>query len=209
MSSSRPVTPQPAGPVLPNRRQLTIPIGLACGLALVLWLTWRGAPLVPAVPLPELARTNLYRLHGSWYQTGHTNPFTGVLLEFYPGGRPMSRSVVSNGLLNGLSEGWFTNRQMQVREYYRDNVADGVRTRWYPNGHKLSEATIVHGKIEGIFRHWHQDGSLAEESPMRAGQQEGVGRAYYADGYLQEEVEVRDGKVINKQTWKEGERQGQ
>jgi antitoxin component YwqK of YwqJK toxin-antitoxin module len=189
-------------------RELAIPTGLACALGLVLWVTWRPAPPPPATPLLELSRTNLCRLHGSWYQTGHTNPFTGVLLEFYPGGRPMSRSVISNGLLNGLSQGWFTNGQLQIKETYHDNFSDGLRTKWYPNGQKLSEATIVHGQIEGLFRHWHIDGSLAEEIPMHDGHQEGIGRAYYPSGYLAEEVEVRDGRVIRKITYKPGERKG-
>jgi len=163
-------------------------------------------PAAPPQPLTELNRTNLMRFHGQWCQFGRTNPFTGALVDNYPNGAKMSRSIIANGLLNGLSEGWFTNGQMQVRETYRDNVSDGLRSKWYPNGHKLSEATIVHGKIEGVFRHWHIDGSLAEEIPMHDGQQEGVGRAYYPDGYLAEEVDVREGKVVNKQTWKPEER---
>ncbi len=188
------------------RSELAIPVILTCALGWLVWFSWRPAP-IPAGPPPlELSRTNLYRLQGAWYQTGHTNPFTGILLEFYPGGQPMSRSLVSHGLLNGLSLGWFTNGQLQVSEVYHENVADGLRTRWYPNGRKLSEATIVHGQIEGLFRHWHQDGSLAEEIPMRAGRQEGIGRAYYADGFLQDEVEVRDGKVVSQHHWPDGER---
>ncbi len=74
----------------------------------------------------------------------------------------MSRSVVSNSLLNGLSESWFTNGQIQVRETSRDNFSDRLRNKWYPNGRKLLEAPIVHGEIEGILRHWHNDDSLAE-----------------------------------------------
>jgi len=163
-------------------------------------------PAAPPLPVSELNRTNLMRFHGVWCEFGHTNPFTGVLVETYANGAKMSRSVISNGLLNGLSEGWFTNGQMQVRETYRDNLSDGLRTKWYPNGNKLSEAMIMHGKIEGVFRHWHIDGSLAEEIPMHEGRQEGVGRAYYPSGYLAEEVEMRDGKVVNKQTWKPEDR---
>lgn len=203
---------QPAQTPCLQRLALLIPLVACLVLVLGLWVTLTRKPVV-AVSVreagpPELDRTNLMRLGGLWCEKGRTNPFTGVLLEFYPGGQPMSRSVISNGLLNGLSEGWFTNGQMEVQEIYRDNLSDGVRTKWYPNGHKLSEATIVRGKMEGIFRHWHADGSLAEEIPMHAGRQEGVGRAWYPSGYLAEEVEVRDGKVVNKRTWKPGERKG-
>jgi antitoxin component YwqK of YwqJK toxin-antitoxin module len=177
---------------------------LAFVVLVACWLLKSRRPS-PAAPALELNRTNLFRVHKLWYQANHTNPFTGILVEYYPAGALMSRSVVSNGQLNGLSEGWFTNRQMQIRETYRANVSDGLRTRWYPNGRKLSEATIQQGKIEGTFRRWHQDGSLAEEIPMKDGQQAGVGRVYYVSGFLQAEIEMRDGKMVSKKTWKDGE----
>ena len=198
MNNSPPIKP----PVL------LLPLALSLALMLALWVTWPHAcPLPPATPsLVELNRTNLMRLQNHWCLVGQTNPFTGVMLEFYPGGARMSRSVISKGLLNGLSQGWFTNGQMQVQETYHDNRSDGLRTKWYPNGQKLSEATIVQGQIEGVFRHWHIDGSLAEEIPRHDGRQEGIGRAYYPSGFLAEEVEVRAGKVVTKRTWKPEDR---
>jgi len=161
------------------------------------------------VPPPaEVALTNLLHRSGFWWQkeAGRTNLFTGVLVDYYPGGLLMSRSVVSNGQLNGLSEGWFTNRQMQIREYYRTNVADGLRTKWYPNGQKLSEAPIVLGKIEGTFRRWHVNGKLAEEIPMHNGQPDGVGRVYFESGCLKEEIEMRAGKEVHRTSHQDGER---
>ncbi len=184
------------------------PVIALLGLVVLVYIAVHrpGPAVVVSRPLPELNRTNLVRLQNFWCEAGHTNAFTGVLVEHYASGALMSRSVVANGLLNGLSEGWFTNGQIQVRESYRDNVSDGLRTKWYPNGHKLSEATIVNGQIEGVFRRWHSDGSLAEEIPMHDGHQEGVGRAFYPNGYLAEEVEMRDGKVIHQQSWQPDDR---
>lgn len=193
---------------LPGSKSAWLLLSLVLGLALAgIWFWYRPSSQPAAVsrPMVEMNRTNLVRLQERWCEAGHTNPFTGVLLEVYPGGGLMSRSVISNGWLNGLSQGWFTNGQMQIQETYHDNVADGLRTKWYPNGQKLSEATIMHGQIEGIFRRWHEDGSLAEEIPMHDGHQEGLGRAYYASGFLAEQVDVRAGKVLNQQTWKDGE----
>lgn len=187
-----------------SRPAWLIPLALGLTFGLVLVLVWRPARL-PVAALPELARTNLIRLDGRWCQRGQTNPFTGMLLDYYPGGTLMSRSLVSNGLLEGLSEGWFTNRQPEIRETYRTNVADGLRTRWYPGGQKLSEAMIVLGQIQGPFRRWHLNGTLAEEIPMRDGRQEGVGRVFYPSGFLAMEVERRAGRVVAQQEWKDGE----
>lgn len=200
-----PVNDQSAPP--PGRK----PVGwlllfvLLFGLCAVgIWWTSQRSPH-PA-PLPEMNRTNLVRLNNRWLLPDGTNLFTGVLMEYYPDGQRESRSVVSNGMLYGLSEGWFTNGQIQIRESYWSNLSDGVRTRWYPNGNKLSEATVARGKIQGVFRHWHQDGTLAEEITLRDGVQEGVARAYYSSGSVRTELMMHDGKMVSQKSWKEGEK---
>ncbi len=206
MSSLRAVNDQPATSPRPGVRVLLLPVALGLALGLAVTLTWRSVPPPPPPSLPELARTNLLHLGGVWFEKGRTNPFTGVMLDFYPGGALMSCSMVSNGLLNGLSEGWYTNHQLQVRETYRTNYSDGLRTKWWPNGKKLSEAPIVLGKIRGLYRRWYQDGVLSEEIPMQNGRIEGVGRAYYESGCVKAEITYHDGKASEQHTWKDGER---
>ena len=191
-------------------RNLMIPLGL-CGL-LVLGLVLSRRPVPPPSPAPvvltELCRTNLVHRDGMWYQAGHTNTFTGILLEFYPDGSRKSRSAVAHGLLNGLSKGWYTNGQLQVSETYQANFSDGLRTKWYATGKKLSEAKVVLGKIEGVYRRWYPDGTLSEEIPMRDGQIDGIGHAYYESGYVKATVEYRAGKVVAQHNWTDGEQKG-
>ncbi len=176
--------------------------GFAVALALVYSFMLRVHPGNLEVP-----RAGLLRRDELWYQIGRTNPFTGVMIEFYSDGALLSRSMISNGQLNGLSEGWHTNGQMQIREYYSANLSDGLRTKWYPDGNKFSEAMIVQGKIEGTFRRWHENGTLAEEIEMCNGKPDGVGSAYYKNGSLKTESQMRNGQVIKQTSWKEGERQ--
>lgn len=204
MSAIRPLPDQPSiSPQSQPKRVLLIPLGF-CGAVGILLMLALAPGRHPSARLPELSRTNLFRLDGLWCQIGHTNPFTGILLEFYPEGILQSRSVVSNGLLNGVSEGWYTNRQMEVREYYRTNFSNGLRTKWYPDGRKLSEATIVLGKIQGVFRRWHENGTLAEEIPMRDGKIEGTGHTYYESGLLKTELTIHDGAVVQSKSWPDG-----
>ena len=183
-----------------------IVIALSAGLLVLSGVSWRTK--VPAAMLVEASRTNLELRSTGWFPKGQTNPFTGILVDYYPGGRQMSRSVVSNGLLNGMSEGWYTNGQVQVQETYVANFSDGLRTRWYANGNKLSEATVVHGKMTGLYRRWYEDGKLAEEIPMNAGRIEGEGRAYYESGFLKAAVKYEAGKAVQQKTWPDGEQKG-
>jgi antitoxin component YwqK of YwqJK toxin-antitoxin module len=46
---------------------------------------------------------------------------------------------VSNGQLNGVSEGWFTNGVLQIREHFMDGSSEGPVTKWHSSGAKLSE----------------------------------------------------------------------
>jgi antitoxin component YwqK of YwqJK toxin-antitoxin module len=189
---------------------LVLPLSACLVLVVVLGLILWPAKTHQIAALPEVANTNLIHFDGRWcqFQTGHTNPFTGFLLEYYPSGPLQSRSMVSNGLLEGLSEVWHTNGQLQIREYYRTNFSDGPRTKWYSDGKKLSEATIVLGKMQGVFRRWYENGRLAEKIPMQDGKIEGVGKSYYESGYLKTELTISNGEVIQTKNWPDGERSG-
>lgn len=153
-----------------------------------------------------VARTNLVFSAGRWYQPPGSNAFTGVMVEFYPDGTLSSRTAVSNGLLNGISEGWYTNGQPQIRECYKASVADGLRSKWYSNGQLKSEATIVRGKLEGTFRSWHENGQLAERIEMVEGNPSGEAWAFYRSGFVRSRTALRAGQVLARESWEDGER---
>ena len=152
----------------------------------------------PAAPPQnvEARRDSLKLRDGLLYRPGETQPFTGSMTEYYPDGTLQSRSVVCNGLLHGVSEGWYTNGQRQVLEHFVAGVAHGPRTKWRPDGQKLSEAEVVDGRLEGMFRRWHENGALAEEIPMKAGEPDGVARAFNPDGSLKAEARLQAGQVL-------------
>ena len=183
-----------------------IPLGLGLILALAgLRAGWGGRHPQSAPVLSEENQTNLVRLDNRWCQVGHTNPFTGIMLEFYPDGSPQSRSVVSNGLLTGLSTCWYTNGQLQVRESFKEGVSDGLREKWYENGAKQSQASIVAGKIIGTFQSWYKNGQLAQQIEMQSGQPNGTAWAYYPSGFLKAKTTVKEGKVLDRRSWEDGQ----
>jgi antitoxin component YwqK of YwqJK toxin-antitoxin module len=194
-------TSQRNGAQAPLRRRVIFLL-VAGGLVFSLWaiLHW------PEGAKPrELSRPELVLRAGRLYQAGQTEPFTGTMVESYSKGSLKSRSALSNGLLDGVSEGWHTNGQLAVREHFRMGVSHGLRTKWYVQSGKMSEAMIVQGKLHGTFRRWHENGALAEEVEMRNGNPDGSSQAFYASGFVKAQVRLQNGKVLEQQFWKDGE----
>ena len=132
-------------------------------------------------------------------------PFTGFVLEEYADGQLRSRSSVSNGLIEGLSQGWYTNGVLQVAEHFVRGVSHGLRTKFYPSGEKLSVAHIIEGELQGIYERWHDNGQLAERVFLTNGVADGESLAYHADGSLKARVRLDHGKVVEQKFWNPGE----
>ena len=160
----------------------------------------------PTVVVTEVSRRDLTLHDGRWFRAGSTGPYTGWMTDQYPDGTSLFRSAVSNGMLNGLSQGWYTNGQLQIQEFFQNNLSHGLRQKWYSNGRLMSEATIVEGKLEGTFRRWHENGQLAEQIEMKNDKPDGLARAFYPSGFPHFETEVRAGVVVARHTHQDGER---
>ena len=148
------------------------------------------------VSLEQVSRNNLVLQSGRWMKTGETNVFTGVMVEFYPDGTLQSRSVVSNGLLNGVSEGWRTNGVLAVREMFNAGRSHGVRTKWDESGNRIAETDIRAGEIEGMHREWHTNGQPALEVTMVSGTPHGLSRKWNPEGLLVGQWSLSNGVVL-------------
>jgi hypothetical protein len=155
-------------------------------------------------PRVELLRKDLVIRAGLLCGAGGAEPFTGTVTDAYDGGELKSRSVVSNGVLEGLSQGWYTNGQLQVEEHFVAGVSHGLRTKWYPNGQPLSQVMIVEGKLQGRFRRWHETGALAEDVELSDGQPHGVAWSYYPSGFVKAEAHLQTGQVLAHRYWEDG-----
>lgn len=180
---------------------------VAVPVAVLLTRSQRPSSTPPIATAPQtVSRTNLLLVSGRLCLIGQTNGFTGTLVE--EGATSLrSRSVVSNGVLHGLSEGWHTNGQLQVSEFFNQGVSHGIRTKWYLNGQKLSEARIVEGKLNGPFRRWHENGVLSEQVEFVADQPQGISLSYFPSGSIKARVVMSGGKMVEQTFWKDGEKQ--
>ena len=158
------------------------------------------------VSITESARTNFVWQEARWHYKGKTNLFTGCMVDYSTNGFQVWRSMITNGLPNGLCETWYTNGQLQMREYFKDGYSDGVREKWYSSGAKLSQASIVKGQVVGVFKSWHENGHLNEEIEMQAGKPQGKAWSHYPSGCLKSASVVSNGAVLEQKCWKDGEK---
>jgi antitoxin component YwqK of YwqJK toxin-antitoxin module len=138
--------------------------------------------------------------------------YTGYLVEYYTGSSTnqlRSRSMIRDGKLNGLSEGWFAGGEPQVAETFIDGKSHGTRVKWHRNGVKEAEDAIEHGELSGPCRKWHENGQLAEQMTMVSGQADGQARSWHPDGSKKAEVRLEMGKVVEQEFWKQGKRPGE
>jgi MORN repeat variant len=136
-----------------------LPVGMILGLIALVLIgirIWGSRQTLQVAPSVE-------------YSQGQTNLFTGYLVERYPGGELQSRSAISNGLMHGVSEGWYTNGVLAVREAFSEGKSHGVRTKWSMEGSLRSQATIAQGQLEGPYKEWHTNGKPSLEIHFRAG----------------------------------------
>jgi antitoxin component YwqK of YwqJK toxin-antitoxin module len=173
-------------------------------LCLLLWAGLAAVFIQPGRPphlslVRELPKSALEVRDGKFCHIGTTNLFTGFVLEHYDTGALQSRSMVRDGLLDGVSEGWRQDGKLQVREYFLAGVSHGERAKWHANGVTASRAPIDHGKIHGVFRRWHENGILAESIPMVNGHAEGVAVAYYPSGCVKSKVTMHADKAVSRQ----------
>lgn len=179
-----------------NRSVFVAGIVLAAVVSLAIGLRRWGWARSAAATEETVSRDRLVLREGRWMKTDETNMFTGLMVDFYSDGTLQSRSAVSNGLLQGVSEGWWTNAVLAVRETFREGRSHGVRTKWDIEARRISETDIREGEIEGLHREWHTNGKPSLEVTMARGKAQGVARKWSLEGELAGQWVMSNGVVI-------------
>ena len=160
-------------------------------------------------PLTVVSVDQIYRDSGLIKLIESKGLYSGCLVDHYKNSKTnslKSRSLVKGGKLNGLSEGWYSDGQLQVRETFVESRSHGVRIKWYSNGKKKAEDTMKHGELHGSCRKWHDNGLLSEEMTMINGKANGRARSWHKDGSLKAEVLLKMGEVVDQKFWEMGEK---
>lgn len=178
-----------------NKRRLLTAAAAVLLLAAGAWL-W----LWPEAPVPgEINRSALVLRDGRLCLKDSGKPFTGIVFEQAAGDRRLSELTVRDGILNGLSKGWYDSGAQEVEENFVDGKSSGVRKRWHANGKLKNEATIVNGELHGPYTEWHDDGSMAARMNMVHGKGEGLCEAWYPGGAPKARVILAAGEPVTKE----------
>ena len=182
---------------------------MALGLAIVLGIADYSIKLNEEVdsvlpPVREVARFRMETRLGRLYQRETTSPFSGFVTDYSAEGRLKGRSGVASGRLHGLSESWWPDGKLEMREQFQDGIPHGVRTTWHTNGALRSEGRLVSGKQQGLYRQWSETGILLAQAEFADGQPHGLSRAWHPSGFVKAEALMEHGKVVTRQFYPDG-----
>jgi len=99
---------------------------------------------------------------GLWYEVDSEGPYTGVMVEYWPGGEKKAEAELVGGRVHGRLTEWYEDGQEASRAEYRDGILHGEAAAWYEDGQKLAEVEFVDGE-EVSRREWDAEGDPIEQ----------------------------------------------
>ena len=95
---------------------------------------------------------------GLRYEINSDDPFTGIVVEYWPNGQKEQEWEYRDGKLHGTTTNWYENGQKWSETEFRDGKAHGQMIVWYKNGKKQREGAFRNGKpISG--KCWDKNGN--------------------------------------------------
>lgn len=116
-----------------------------------------------------------------FYMEGSDTPYTGQIVESYPGGQHKSAVIVVYGSPTGAIQ-WFENGQKQMEASTGSLHQTGRVTEWYENGQKKSEQNIVEGRQEGPATQWYENGQMQSYGSIHDNKRVGLSTVWYENG---------------------------
>lgn len=121
--------------------------------------------------------------------------YDGALYQLYKN-KNDTESVVyfSNGIMNGVSKKWYSNKQLMELRYYSNGEKNGPQISFFDNGNKKFEFIAQNDKYEGILKEWNREGQLVHLATFRNGQEEGPQKMWYDNGKIRANYVMLNGK---------------
>ena len=121
--------------------------------------------------------------------------YSGFLYQFQPNNRDtLILKGYYNGLENGISKKWYSNRKLMEERYYLEGKKNGKQIAFWENGNKKFEFTAINDIYEGEMKEWNIDGKLIHLANYRNGQEEGTQKLWYDNGKIRANYVLINGR---------------
>ena len=150
-----------------------------------------------AAPTVKLKRGK----HGLVYAEGASVPFTGVVRDMHPGGKPKSEANYRNGRPHGRVLFWHPNGKKRSAFNYLNGRLEGIASYWYDDGAKQVEATYRNGLRHGSSTDWWPNGNKSNQELYEAGRRHGKWREWWPDGSPAAEEIWNMGRMVSRKAW--------
>ena len=84
---------------------------------------------------------------GLWYEADSEIPFTGVAVEYRPGGQKAAEIEIRYGIVEGKAVTWHENGRKQSEGELRNGREHGEWTFWHENGEVEAEIEYENGNV--------------------------------------------------------------
>ena len=112
------------------------------------------------------------------YQKGDTAFFIGYL----------------NGLEEGTSKKWYSNKQLSEQRIYHRGKKTGIHKGYWENGNPKFEYHFLDGEHQGIAKEWYENGQEFKIFHYQMGYEEGSQKAWWENGVIRANYVVKNGR---------------
>lgn len=101
---------------------------------------------------------------------------------YHPNGQINGVILIFDGKKEGEGTKYYMDGSLEIKCYFKNDLAHGEFIRWHPNGNVHLNRTFVEGKLNGISREWYLDGKIKYEIDYVCGVIHGMYIQYEEDG---------------------------
>jgi antitoxin component YwqK of YwqJK toxin-antitoxin module len=119
-------------------------------------------------------------------------PITGVVKEYYEGGKTAYEISIKNGKKEGVEKLYYENGRLQQETPYKNGKRDGVEKWFTEAGQVAQEIPYKNDKKDGIEKWYGANGGLEHEISYKSDWKNGVERYYDQNGSIKQETTFKN-----------------
>jgi len=132
----------------------------------------------------KVTSINLVERQEITYEVNSQSPFSGISEDYYENGQLKLRENFNDGKRNGLSLEYYENGQLWGKAFWKDGNRDGLTESYQENGQRLGSNELKDGVVHGITKMYFESGQLRSIMNYKDGYLDGLTEMYQENGQL-------------------------